>query len=63
MFKLRFYEKKGINKGKVNHEEFFKTLEELNERYEQVFVYSDFSLNPTAWKLNSSGSFERILGY
>ena len=62
MYKLKFYNKTGVNKGNLNHEEFFQTLEELQSRYHDVFVYNDYSLNPTAWKHTSNG-WERIAGY
>ena len=62
MYKLRFYHKTGVNKGNVKNEEFFKTLKELKNRYDSVFVYNDFALNPTAWKHTSNG-WERITGY
>lgn len=62
MLKLRFYHKTGVNKGNLHHEEFFQTLEELQSRYNDVFVYNDYSLNPTAWKHTSNG-WERITGY
>ena len=62
MLKLRFYHKTGANKGNVDHEEFSQTLEELQSRYHDVFVYNDFALNPTAWKHTSNG-WERIAGY
>ena len=62
MYKLKFYNKTGANKGNLNHEEFFQTLEELQNRYNDVFVYNDYSLNPTAWKQTSNG-WERIAGY
>ena len=62
MYKLRFYHKTGANKGNLSHEEFFQTLKELQSRYNDVFVYNDFSLNPTAWKQTGNG-WERIAGY
>ena len=62
MYKLKFYHKKGVNKGNVDHEEFFQTLEELQSRYNDVFIYNDFALNPTAWKQTLNG-WERIAGY
>ena len=62
MYKLRFYNKTGANKGNLHHEEFFQTLKELQSRYNAVFVYNDFSLNPTAWKQTENG-WKRIAGY
>ena len=54
--------KTGINKGNLNHEEFFQMLEELQNRYNDVFIYNDFALNPTAWNQTVNG-WERIVGY
>ena len=62
MYKLKFYHKKGVNKGNLHHEEFFQTLKKLQSRYDDVFVYKDFSLNPTAWKQTLNG-WERIAGH
>ena len=62
MIKLKFYHKTGVNKGNTDHEEFFQTLEELQSRYNDVFVYNDFSLNPTAWEQTVNG-WKRIEGY
>ncbi len=50
MFKLRFYHKTGVNKGNCSHEEFFSTKQEMLKRYNEVFVYEDFALNPTLWE-------------
>lgn len=63
VFKLRFYFKSGANKGNFEKEEYFWSIEELNKRYNEVFKYNDFSLNPTAWKCNSNGLWERLAGY
>ena len=62
MYKLRFYHKTGANKGSLSHEEFFQTLEKLQSRYNAIFIYNDFALNPTAWKQAGNG-WERIAGY
>ena len=59
-FKLRFYWKKGKNKGNVRTEEHFETLEELAMRYTKMFRREDYSLNPTAWFF-SEGEWRRIL--
>lgn len=50
MFKLRIYKKTGPDKGNLDHEELFGTEEEMNGRYRELFVYEDYSLNPTKWK-------------
>lgn len=62
MLKLRFYKKTGVCKGNTDHEEFFQNLEELKSRYKEVFVYDDFSLNPTAWEETKNG-WKRITGF
>ena len=62
MYKLRFYKLSGVDKGKIDHEEFFETKEEMHKRYKEVFVYDRFSLNPTAWKRTENG-WERMFGY
>lgn len=61
MYKLRFYYLTGINKGNLKYEEFFNTKEELKKRYEEVFEYDLFSLNPTMWELKNNEWF-RIMG-
>ena len=60
-FKLRFYKKTGYDKGNLDHEEFFFTKLEAFTRYNEVFVRSDYSLNPTIWEY-INGSWERIYG-
>lgn len=50
-FKLRIYKKKGSFKGDLDHEEFFKTHKQMEDRYNELFVYEDYALNPTAWEL------------
>lgn len=46
MYKLRFYDKW----GNFSNEEFFDTVEELHERFHQVFQRELYSLNPTWWR-------------
>lgn len=48
MYKLRFYVRKGPNRGKFDHEEKFTGPFEMMERYKSVFILYD-STNPTAW--------------
>lgn len=50
MYKMRFYQTSGINKGNLDHEEFFETREEVMMRYAEVFKKELFSLNPTIWE-------------
>ena len=47
MFKLRIYKLSGADKGNLDHEEFFSTREEMETRYNELFVYENYSLNPT----------------
>ena len=61
MFKLRFYKKVGVDKGNLDREEFFDTKMEAFARYNEVFVYSDYSLNPTIWQF-TAGEWKRIYG-
>ena len=61
-YKLRIYKLKGINKGNLDHEEFFGTMEELNARYKELFNHDNYSYNPTAWELQNN-EYHRIMGY
>lgn len=61
-YKLRIYKLNGIEKGNLDHEEFFNSYEDMNKRYEELFSYNNFSLNPTAWK-NENGSWLRLEGF
>ena len=61
-FKLKVYSVHGINKGMLNHEEYFGTIEELDERYKNIFKYELFGLNPTAWEFKDN-KWERLAGY
>ncbi len=49
-YKLRIYNLSGINKGNIKTEEFFETKKEMDERYNELFLHSLYSLNPTAWE-------------
>ena len=62
-YKLRFYHKSGAHKGNLSHEEFFNTREEMDIRYKEVFVQTDYSLNPTAYEATKCGAWKRIMGY
>ena len=59
MFKLRFYKKSGYDKGNLDHEEFFNTKEQAIARYREVFVRSDYGLNPTMWE-DQNGEWIRM---
>ena len=61
MWKLRFYYKSGYKRGEVSKEEIFNTKEECRKRYREVFVYSDYALNPTVWCDNGKGGFKRYV--
>ena len=62
MYKLRIYYLSGINKGNLDHEEFFSIREEMEKRYNELFVYENYSLNPTAWEMVNK-DWKRIGGF
>ena len=43
-YKLRVYVTSGPDKGNLDHEEFFDSIEELDKRYNELFDYKLFSL-------------------
>ena len=49
-YKLRVYKLTGSKKGTLDHEEFFDSKEDMDKRYNELFVYENMALNPTAWK-------------
>ena len=55
-FKLEVYIKTGIHIGNLDHEEFFDTLEEMEQRYQKLFTKEPYGLNPTKWKLIDVGA-------
>lgn len=61
-YKVREYHKNGPDKGNVKNERFFQTLEEADDYYSSVFVYADYSLNPTVWHFQNS-EWNRLSGY
>lgn len=61
-YKLRIYKLTGIDKGNLDHEEYFDTKEKMDERYSDLFEYELCSLNPTAWEL-TDGEWERLENY
>ena len=68
MYKLRFYKLTGAEKGNLEHEEFFNTLEEMQNKYNEVFKYELKAYNPTAWYFNreenqKNNNWERIIGF
>ena len=58
MYKLRVYAKD----GSLDHEEFFNTKVLMDTRYNELFRYDLYSLNPTAWE-NVNNGWRRIAGY
>ena len=62
MYKLRIYKLSGVDKGNLDHEEFFSTREEMETRHNELFVYENYSLNPTAWE-NVDGEWKRLEGF
>ena len=62
MYKLRIYKLAGADKGNLDHEEFFSTREEMETRYNELFVYENYSLNPTAWE-NIDVEWKRLEGF
>ena len=49
-YKLRIYFKSGAQKGNLKREEFFDSLDAMNERYREWFKPKEYALNPTAWE-------------
>lgn len=61
-YKLIVYKVSEPDKGNVDHEEFFDSIEELDKRYNELFDYNLYSLNPTAWEWDGN-DYKRIMGY
>lgn len=61
-YKLRIYITNGADKGNLDHEEFFETLEGLQERYDSLFRRELYSCNPTAWE-RKGNEWNRLAGY
>ncbi len=61
-YKLRVYVTSGPDKGNLDHEELFDSIEELDKRYNELFIYKLYNLNPTAWGLNGN-DWIRIMVY
>ena len=62
MYKLRIYKLSGVDKGNLDHEEFFDTKEQMNKRYDELFKKDLYNSNPTAWK-QIDGEWKRLEGY
>lgn len=65
MFKLRIYFTDGVNKGTLDHEEYFDTFAEAKERYEELFEHNHYSYNPTMWEADddSREEWNRVMGF
>lgn len=59
-YKLRIYKFTGSNTGRLDHEEFFVSFEQVKARYYELFDYNLFSLNPTIWELCNNDEWIRI---
>ena len=65
-WKLRIYKQKGLDKGNLDHEEFFGSKEDMDCRYKSLFNYKAFALNPTAYEkveVNGRDEWRRLEGY
>ena len=62
MYKLRIYKLSGIDKGNLDHEEFFDTKEHVDKRYDELLESELYGLNPTAWE-QIDGKWKRLEGY
>ncbi len=49
-YKLRIYYKSGAQKGNLKREEFFDSLDAMQQRYRELFKSREYALNPTAWE-------------
>lgn len=62
MYKLRVYKLSGLDKGNLDHEEFFDNKEQMDKRYGELFKRELYSLNPTAWEF-CDREWKRLMGY
>lgn len=70
MYKLRIYKLKGLDKGNLDHEEFFKTKPEMESRYKEIVRRVSEKLPehkrqayfPMVWEETENG-WDRIEGY
>lgn len=49
-YKLRAYHISGDNKGNLEEEYFFQTKEQMDKKYNELFRYDLYNLNPTGWE-------------
>lgn len=61
-YKLKVYKNLFQIRGKFDHDEYFETKEEMDERYEKFMSYRMGEPLPTAWKL-VCGVWMRMEGY
>ena len=59
-YKLRIYYKSGQQQGNLKREEFFDSLDAMQQRYREFFKPEQYALNPTAWK-KINGEWLRML--
>ena len=62
MYKLRIYKLSGVDKGNLDHEEFFNTKDQMDKRYDELFKKDLYGLNPTAWE-QKNGGWKQLEGY
>lgn len=62
MYKLQIYKLFGLDKGNLDHEEFFDTKEQMDKRYDELFQRDLYGLNPTAW-VQIDNEWKRLEGY
>ena len=62
MYKLQIYKLFGLDKGNLDHEEFFDTKEQMDKRYDELFQRDLYGLNPTAWE-QIDNEWKRLEGY
>lgn len=48
-WKVREYHRNGYNKGNLKREIYFNNEKEARMYVDSVFIYEDYSLNPTLW--------------
>lgn len=61
-YKLRVYKLTGPEKGNLDHEETFDSKDDMDKRYNELFVYENMTLNPTAWE-RKGDDWIRMSGY
>lgn len=59
MYKLRIYKKNGM----LDHEEYYFLFSAAVKRYNELFNYYHFSLNPTLWEQDEYLEWIRVHGF